>query len=110
VWVDDEGVCHTVALPDPTVLMSEAFRASLDQLLTAAREEVAKAVEMEEVRFYEGGLGPPPNESEAHFVGVAPPELLTEPVKTIADLTSLLGRLDYRWRLDALVALDDYLS
>jgi hypothetical protein len=43
-------------------------------------------------------------------VGVAPPQVLTEPVRTVADLKSLLGELDHRWRLDALVALDDYLS
>jgi hypothetical protein len=110
VWVDEEGVCHTVALPDPTVLMSEAFRESLDRLLVTAREDVASAVEMEEVRFYRGVPGSRSNDDEAEFVGVAPPEVLTEPVSTVADLTSLLSRLDHRWRLDALVALDDYVS
>jgi hypothetical protein len=110
MWVDDDGVCHTVALPDPTVLMSDAFRESLDRLLMTEQEEVAKAVEMEEARFYEGASRSHGTESEAEFVGVVPPEVLTEPVASVADLTSLLGRLDYRWRLDALVALDDYLS
>ena len=110
MWVDDEGVCHTIALPDPTVLMSEAFRESLDQLLGTARNEVARTVEVEEARFYEEAPGSHDKDSEAEFVGAAPPELLTEPVTTVAELESLLGRLDSRWRLDALVALDDYLS
>jgi len=108
MWVDDDGVCHTVAVPDPTVLMSVAFRESLDRLLATAQEEVVKAVEMEEARFY--ALDSHAKDDEAAFVGVAPPEVLTEPVSTVADLTSLLGRVDYRWRLDALVAIDDYLS
>jgi hypothetical protein len=110
VWVDDEGVYHTVALPDPTVLMSEPFRESLDRLLATTHDEVAKAIETEEMRFYAGGPGSRGKDNEAEFVGVAPPEMLTEPVRSIADLVSLLGGLDDRWRLDALAALDDYVS
>jgi hypothetical protein len=110
VWVDSEGVCHTVALPDPTVLMSEAFQDTLDQLLRTALEEVAQIIEAEEMRFYEDGPRVFPSDNEAEFVGVVPPEVLTEPVKTTADLKSLLRRLDSRRRLDALAALDDYLS
>ena len=90
--------------------MSEAFRESLDRLLATAQEEVARTVEMEEARFYKSAPGSHGNDDEAEFVGVAPPEVLTEPVRTVGDLTMLLGRLDSRWRLDALVALDDYLS
>lgn len=75
-----------------------------------ALDEVARTVEVEEARFYEEAPGSHDKDSEAEFVGAAPPELLTEPVTTVADLESLLGRLDSRWRLDALVALDDYLS
>jgi hypothetical protein len=47
---------------------------------------------------------------EVEFVGVVPPVVLTEPVTTVADLTSMLSGLDRRWRLDVLVALDDYLG
>jgi hypothetical protein len=111
VWVDSKGVFHTVALPDPTTLMSEAFQDSLDQLLRTAPDEVAQIVEAEEMRFYEAGPRVVPSDAnEDEFVGVVPPEVLTEPVTTTADLKSLLGMLDSRWRLDALAALDDYLS
>jgi hypothetical protein len=111
VWVDERGVCHTVALPDPTELMSLAFRRSLDQLLAREQEAVATAIEAEETFFYEErGRAPAQDFNEARFVSVAPPvALMIEPVGTIAELRGLLREVNLRWRLDALAALDDYL-
>jgi hypothetical protein len=111
VWVDDQGVCHTVALPDPTKLMSLAFRRSLDQLLARGQEAVATAIEAEEILFYEEWERSPSQEfNEAKFVSVAPPvALMIGPVGTITELRGLLCEVNLRWRLDALAALDDYL-
>jgi hypothetical protein len=112
VWVDDQGVCHTVALPDPTELMSDVFRQSLDQLIVRAQEYVAEAIEIEETRFFEERARLLVWDSaEAEFVGAAPPKgLMAEPVGTVADLRQLIREIDGRWRLDALLAVDDYLS
>ncbi|RAX43665.1 hypothetical protein DQ354_19555 [Arthrobacter sp. AQ5-06] len=110
MWLDDQGVCHTVALPDPTRLMSDAFRQSLDQLLARGQEDLAEAIEDEQTRFFEEGAQLLAGDSdEAEFVAVAPPvALMAEPVGTIADLRQLIREIDGRWRLDALAALDDY--
>lgn len=40
MWVDAEGVSHTVALPDPAELMSDAFRLCLDRLAGERTKEV----------------------------------------------------------------------
>ena len=112
MWVDDRGVCHTVALPDPTELMSEPFRQSLDQLMLQGQEELDGAIETEEIRFFEERIGASASASEeAVFVAAAPPiALLAEPVETVDDLRQLIRGIDERWRLDALLALDDYFS
>ena len=106
MWVDDEGVYHTVALPDPALLMTDAFRESLNGLLATSHEEVAMAIEAEELRFYAADSHP--QSDEAVFVGAVPPEVLIEPVATVDDLTALLRSIDRRWRLDVLAALDEH--
>ena len=112
MWLDDHGVCHTVALPDPTELMSGHFRKSLDELLARGIDEVAELVEAEEIRFYEQKAERFPSQfDETHFVGVVPPEpLLVEPMRTVQDLRRLIREIDDRWRLDALVAVTDYVD
>lgn len=113
MWVDGQGVCHTVALPDPTMLMSEAFRCSLDRLIAEAPEAVADAVEAEEDRFFEEQAPLAGNQAaENHqLVGALPPaQLMGPPVTSVGDLRLLVRRIDRRWRLDVLVALDDYVS
>jgi hypothetical protein len=91
--------------------MSEAFRASFDRLLTTAQRETTEALDQEETRFYEQlEHAPPPAVNEAEFVAVPAPTVLTQPVTTVGDLVSQIRRVDRRWRLDALVALDDYVS
>jgi hypothetical protein len=112
MWVDDQGVCHTVALPDPRELMSDVFRHSLDQLMVRDQEDLDEVIEIEQMRFFEEREGLLLWDSEeAEFVRAAPPlALLAEPVGTVDHLRQLIRGIDDRWRLDALLALDDYLS
>ena len=111
MWIDDQGVYHTAAVPDPAELMSEEFRRSLDRLLMLDPRGVAEAVDIEEMHFYEEGTKLVAQGSgEADFVGVAPPtDLMAEVVENVTDLRRLLHAIDDRWRLDALAALDDYI-
>lgn len=52
-----------------------------------------------------------PDSHEAEFVGLSPPlDLLAAPFETLAELRRLLYEIDDRWRLDALAAIEDYLS
>lgn len=46
-----------------------------------------------------------------NFEGMAPPsELLGSAIATLDELRRCILAVDRRWRLDAIVALDDYLS
>lgn len=111
MWVDAQGVCHTVALPDPTELMSDAFRVSLDRLIGEQADEVSDLLSAEEERFYREQLaGPRSDVRESSFEGISPPSgLLGTPVETVDELRSCILAIDRRWRLDVVVALDDYL-
>lgn len=50
MWVGDQGVCHTVALPDPTELMSDTFRQSLDQLMVRDQKDLDEVIEIDWIR------------------------------------------------------------
>jgi hypothetical protein len=48
---------------------------------------------------------------EAQFVGLPPPrKILRGSVEDMADLMAALERVDQRWRLDAILALQDYID
>lgn len=103
MWVDDQGVCHTVALPEPTELMSDIFLQSLHKLVSRRQEDVAEAMFSDQLRFYEERAKLLVTDSnEAEFVGLSPPiDLLAAPFETLAELRRLLYEIDDRWRLDA---------
>ena len=112
MWVDDQGMCHTVALADPTELMSDIFRQSFGRLMARDQVDLGDVLEAEQMRFFEErAVSPLRDSDETLFVAAVPPlTLLVEPVETVDDLRKLLRGIDGRWRLDALLALDDYLS
>ncbi len=112
MWVDAEGVCHTVAVPDPTELMSDDFRESLDHLIGEQAEEVSDVISEQEDLFYREHLATMQTDArERRFEGMAPPsELLGSAIATLDELRRCILAVDRRWRLDAIVALDDYLS
>lgn len=112
MWIDDQGVLHTVGLPDPTELMTDEFRRSLDKLIDQQADGVADLLAAEEDSCYAARMnGAPSDAGERDFEGLAPPQaLLEDPVSSLDDLRARILAVDARWRLDVVVALDDYLS
>jgi hypothetical protein len=94
MWVDVEGVCHTVALPDPTELMSDGFRESLDRLIGEQAEEVSDLLSAEEDQFYQEQLAGLPIDVQEHsFEGMSPPSgLLAASACQHGSLTTLTSR------------------
>ncbi len=107
--MDDEGVAHTVALPDPTQVMSQDFHASLATLAARNREALRAVVELAEMRAYKMDWSDPRG-SEIHVRAPAPVDLLRGHVATPNDLANAIGEVVPRWQLDAILALDDYLG
>ena len=112
MWVDAEGVCHTVALPEPAELMSVGFRASLDRLVSTQADEVTEMISSLEDGFYAEQLARHSADvDEKPFVGKPPPAgLLHDAFGSLDELVAQVHAVDRRWRLDVLLALDDYLS
>jgi hypothetical protein len=109
VWIDDENVAHTVALPDPTVVMTDEFRTSLDTIADGNRAALQGIVESAEMRAYASDWSDM-NGAETH-ASVAPPgDLLKGRIVRPEDLASAIEQVDLRWRLDVIMALDDYME
>ena len=48
---------------------------------------------------------------EAEFVGLTPPaKILRRSIRDAEDVLVAIGRVDERWRLDAILALEDYID
>ena len=74
MWIDDDGVTHTAALPDPSDVMSEEFRTGLDALVVAHRLDVADVLQQAEARLVGQDLSDlvRADRQGSHFHGVAP--------------------------------------
>ncbi len=112
MWVDDEGVFHTVALPDPAELMSDQFRVTFHRLVDQAPGEVDELIETEQDHFFDAHDDWSVDvENEALHEGQAPPAgILNASVGTLDDLKDMIRSVSPRWRLDVLMALEDVVS
>jgi hypothetical protein len=109
MWIDDGGVAHTVALPDPTEVMSDDFRAGLDALAHSDANALREVIEQAEEQIYEAGWLE--LSTSAEYVGATPPvSLLRGHVRTARDVANAIDQTDLRWRLDVIMALDDYMT
>ncbi len=112
MWIDAHGVAHSVALPDPTELMTVAFKQSLDAVASEERAAVLLILEEEEARVFGqdlSGLSDP--EKESVFEGLTPPVLILDGhMNAPQDIRTAVESVDWRWRLDVICALDDYIE
>ena len=112
MWVSEDGVAHTVSLPKPQQLMTRDFRRALDQLHSRLPVQVEKVLdEAEDSLFSDGGVLPDDPDVFAQYEGRPPPvKILRGPLTTPEDLAASLDRVEPRWRLDAVMALQDYIA
>ncbi|WP_210652162.1 hypothetical protein [Nocardioides sp. SYSU D00065] len=112
MWIDEQGVAHTVALPEPTDVMSDEFRASLDAILAADREALLLILERAEESVFEEDLAALADpEKRAVFEALTPPTaLLDTALDSPEALAATIEDTDLRWRLDVVLALGDYID
>lgn len=92
--------------------MTDDFRATLDALVAINRDDVAGALEQAQARLFGldlSRLGAAGTESPFERVS-APPGLLSGSVGSSDELVHALDRIDLRWRLDAVMAVEDYIA
>lgn len=109
MWIDDEGVAHSVALPDPAHVMTGNFRSSLDTIAAADGDALRSIVKRAEARAY-GADWSDLDRSKLHVGAPPPAELLQGRVTSPEDVDRAIFKVAPRWRLDAILALDDYLD
>ncbi|NPD05998.1 hypothetical protein HN031_15050 [Nocardioides sp. zg-1308] len=108
MWVDSNGVLHTVGLPDPADVMTGEFRRGVDALLAAERERLSDMVDEVQTRLLEMDWSH--LRSECDVESTPPPNLLHGAVQTSDDVSDAIERVQERWRLDVALALEDYID
>lgn len=112
MWIDTHGVIHSVALPVPEDLMSLVFKTSLDSLLCTERAAVSLVLEQAEERILGQDFTTPADPAREHvFAGMSPPaSLLDGPLTTPEAVATAISNTPWRWRLDVVIALQDYIE
>lgn len=110
MWRDGEGRLHTLALPDPV----RAFQDDVGDLLTidaatrAALDEVLEDAEDEVVDYWREV--PVDAAAEDPFVNESAPPVVRPLSLSPSEVAVWLGQIDLRWRLDVILALQDFLD
>lgn len=112
MWVDDRGVFHTVALPEPTDLMALDFRDSFAVLVANDVAAVEAVVTDEADRFYKEARGYLLGTNvEFDYCELIPPrDLVRGNVHDLSHLRRQIREVEWRWRLDVLTAIEDYVD
>lgn len=108
MWRTDDGVVHTVAVADPEMLFTEAALESLRALVTDPDGSVLDVEPIVLTTIDESARLPYDDDSERPFVAASPePGIFATVVRTEQALVQSLAALDWRWRLDVVLALQD---
>lgn len=108
MWMDSDGVTHSVALSDPSTAMGPETVASLNALSDDERSRVLKALdnyESDEAVWREimaSALGP---EGEP-----LPHGFLTQTIRNADEALAVVNSAEPAWRIDVLLAIQDYLE
>lgn len=110
MWSDSEGMTHTVALPDPTTAMDEAFLQSIDGLSDDEREHLATRLEDLEDQILES-TNHPAQPDEHRFEGVGLPDnYLKGSFDSVDAISAFVAQVEPRWRFDVVETLLDLLD
>lgn len=113
MWRSADGVLHTVALPDPRPVFSARTLRDVESMIEGLDDErfqdAVEDAELELVEYWSSRAVDP--EAEVPF-DAAPvsPGTFDVPVADSAELLEALRRIEPRWRLDVLMALQDLLD
>lgn len=110
MWITGDGVLHTAALPDPAAAMTELFRNSLDSLFLSTEGSILDILEEDQDALTdEFNENPPPDAHGLEAQGL-PDHYLDGEFSSVDDLMGYLRNLDPSWRLDAYLAVDDFIT
>jgi hypothetical protein len=110
MWRTPDGRAHTVALPDPTIAMTPEFVESLRALEPDARIALAASLDEAQEEFFDLFHDVDPTEPASTDEDGLPGAFLQGTFGSAKDIAQYLNEIDVHWRLDALLAVEDYLS
>jgi len=101
-----------VALPNSGHLMTELFVRSLAIVAAENLNSLVEAVDEAEEAFFVGDFAEFSDPAKEERFKAAPPprHLLDSEIADATELRALLDRIDRRWQLDAILALQDLLE
>lgn len=110
MWLSKDGVMNTVALPEPATVLGPDFLEGLRVLVTAGREGLSETLDDFEEHLFETSWEY--DEAIEHqFQDAAPHSvLLVSAPKSFSGLRDLLNEVEARWRLDAVMAIQDVMD
>lgn len=110
MWTDSEGNTHTVALPDPTTTMDEAFLQSIGRLSGDQRAQLAVSLEGLEDQMLEAA-GDRAQPDEHRFEGASLPDSYLKGTFDSAEaISTFVAQVEPRWRFDVVETLLDLLD
>lgn len=109
MWVTKDGRTNTVALPDPSHVLSDVAFETWNELIENVSHTELDQMLSERFDEYLEQYPHPPDPDDG-FVGVAPPAALVDAdLSTTVQLNEVLDAVDPRWYLDVVHALRDLL-
>lgn len=112
MWRDEQGVFHSVALPEPRSIMAPEFADSLQELISKKRirRRLIRQLDRAEIELV-SEAGPLEDVVVGELRGAMPGEiLLAAAVCSIDDVLREIAQVAFRWRLDALMAVADFVD
>jgi hypothetical protein len=110
MWMSSDGRVNTVALPNPSSAMDDDFVQSLVELGPDGRSDLASRVEDAQERFFDFVDGIAPSEPTSPGHDGLPLGFLRGSFVSAQEIANYVDQIDVHWRLDALMAIEDYLD
>lgn len=111
MWLDSEGVTHTVALPDPSSAMSPETVASLDSLSIDERSRVLDLLDDYYWNDYIAASRTDMIKSPLAPEGAALPDgFLKGRAESAEQALAIVRATEPAWRIDVLEVIQDYLE
>jgi hypothetical protein len=110
MWKSPDGTAHTVALPDPTSAMTDAFVRSLTSLGPAEREMLLEAAEDLYDSLDDILDAMEPREPRSPEEDALPANFLQGEFTSGTAIRQYLDSIEPVWRLDGYLAVEDLLD
>ena len=109
MWVTEDGRTNTLALRDPSYVLSDVAFSAWNRLVETVPYERIESVLTERFEAVLEAYPHLPDPNDEYVDAFPPAELVDVDISTYEDLQAALDAVDVRWYLDVVTALTDLL-